>query len=277
MHVVDGSLLEPLHVQSARTLSALQVTDDEVANDGRELTLLALFIIEVNGDDCAPDLADHDVAKIEIFQEAAAHGVVLHAESVIKIRAVHLTVLGEDVLHAARYFASDSNAAVPVLHAATAHDEIFRRHIDPTAISVAPRLDGDAVVARVELAILYQHIRAGLRVAAVIVRAVTLDFHSAHGDVRRKHWVNLPHRGVDDMNVFDEDILAAIGLNKVGAQVFTLPEDALADRNIALAVIQQFAYAGSRRSFAPTGPAPVPSPPVLIGRRAVECSFARYA
>src|SRR5207253_3150203 len=72
--VVDGCLQEALHVQRTLAPSAFEVVDNEVAHDGRKRTLLALFVIEVYGDDGFRDLADLYVPEIEIFQEAAAHG-----------------------------------------------------------------------------------------------------------------------------------------------------------------------------------------------------------
>src|ERR1039458_1021980 len=71
-------------------------------------------------------------------------------------------------------------------------DQIYRRHSDAAAIGIATGFDGDAIVAGVEQAIFNQHVAAAFRVAAVVVRAVRNDVHTAHRDVGAKHRMDLP-------------------------------------------------------------------------------------
>ena len=68
------------------------------------------------------------------------------------------------------------------------------------AILVPPGLDGDAVIAGIEVAIFDQHVRAGLRIAAICIGtrfAVQVgagNGHLAHCDIRAQHRMDLPHR-----------------------------------------------------------------------------------
>ena len=51
-----------------------------------------------------------------------------------------------------------------------------------------------------------------------------LEIDTANGHVRREHLVEFPHRRVDDRHVFDEDVLAEIGLNEVRPEVMPMPK-----------------------------------------------------
>ena len=76
----------------------------------------------------------------------------------MKIRAVHFAVLDVHVPNIARSLAADRDAAVPVLHRTISHDNVLARNRHPAPIPIAPTLDGDAIVARVELAVFDQHV-----------------------------------------------------------------------------------------------------------------------
>src|SRR5882724_12065754 len=86
--------------------------------------------------------------------------------------------------------------------------------------------------------------------------------------------MNLPHRRVDDLNSFDQDVARAVRLNKIRSQVFALAEDSILHRYATLAVIKQLADAAARQRFIASSP-PRPGPPVLIGRSTIERAAAR--
>src|SRR6185369_10636793 len=86
-----------------------------------------------------------DVAHVDVLDHASAHGVGLDAEYAVEIGAVHFAVLGEHVADVARTFAAQRDAAVPVLHGALLHDDVFRGRVQPPPIAVAAGLDGDAI------------------------------------------------------------------------------------------------------------------------------------
>ena len=63
--------------------------------------------------------------------------------------------------------------------------------LSAASVAVAAGLDGDAVVARVEGAMLDQHVAARFRIAAVVVRPMRRDLHAAHRDVRQSTgWIS---------------------------------------------------------------------------------------
>src|SRR5262249_14122402 len=69
------------------------------------------------------------------------------------------------------------------------------------------------------------------RIAAVVVRAMTDDRHSADCNVGREHRMDLPHRRIPDGYAFDKNVLAPVRLNEVGPQTRTFAKDALAYRS----------------------------------------------
>ena len=72
-----------------------------------------------------------------------------------------------------------------------------------TAIAVAAGLDGDAVVAGVEEAVLDQDVVAVFGVTAVVVVAVGVDGDAAGGEVGAEDGVQLPHGRVGDGDALD--------------------------------------------------------------------------
>src|SRR5205823_14683649 len=86
--------------------------------------------------------------------------------------------------------------------------------------------------------------------------------------------MNFPHRRIDDVNAFDQDIARTIRLNEIWPQVITLSEDSILYRHTALAIIEQLTNTGARGSFASFF-ASGPSPPVLIRSRAIERAASR--
>ena len=106
--------------------------------------------------------------------------------------------------------------------------------VDAAAVVVAAGLDGDAVVAGVENAILDQHVAARFRIAAVVVGAVAEDIHAADGDVGAENRIDLPHRRIVNGDAFDQHVLAAIRLDEVGPQKLAFAKYAFLDRLAAL-------------------------------------------
>src|SRR6266566_2023993 len=103
---------------------------------------------------------------------------------------------------------------------------------------------------------------------------MTDNLHILYGDVRTKHRMNLPHRRVDDLDALDQDVTAAVGLDKVWSQEVSRTKDALVYRRAALAKVQQLADAGAGGRFAACR-ALVPGPPVLNRRRTIEHAATR--
>ncbi len=144
-----------------------------------------------------------------------------------------------------------------VLHAAAADDHVLGRLLQPPPLGVAARLDGDAVVAGVEDAVLDQHVAAGFRVTAVVVRAAAVDAQLTDNDVLALDRMDLPHRRGDDGQALDQHVLATIGLDEHRADGVAGSEHPLGHRRARLAhVAQALAVAdhAGRRALDPVPP-----------------------
>ena len=184
-NVADGVETDNQHAISG--LVAGNVVDVDVAH-GRVETSAADFVVlvvEVNLDDSLAALSHLDVAHVDVLDDAAATGVCLDAQHAVQIGRIHHAVVGKDVLAAAANLRADHHASMSVVHRAVADDDVLRGHVAFASVAVASALDGYAVVARVEEAVLYQHAVAALGVAAVAVRSVVYHLDAAHGDVGR--------------------------------------------------------------------------------------------
>src|SRR5947209_13297737 len=242
-HVFDdraGPARDPHDARAGRASDVLQL---DVTHHGLVRAVRPRLVHEVYRQYRLGDPAHFDVAHKDVLDRATAPRVRLEAQRAVEVRTVHAAVLDEDVAAAAGNLAPHDDAAVPVLHRAAADDDIFGGDADAPTVVVAARLDGDAVVARVEDAVGDKHVAGGFRVAAVVVRPVAADLYAAHGDVRGAHGVNLPHRRVDDPHALDEHVSTAVRLYKVWPEEVALTEDALTHGHAPLAVVEQAANA----------------------------------
>src|SRR5262249_1916797 len=111
-----------------------------------------------------------------------------------------------------------------------------------------------------------QHVGARLGIAAVIVWTMTIDAHVLHDHVATEYRMNLPHRRVANSDAVDEDVLAAVGLDELRAQVMTIAEDTVIDWNAFFSHLEQRVAIGTRLVF--------PRPPVIVVALAVEYAVA---
>ena len=78
---------------------------------------------------------------------------------------------------------------MPIVELTVADDDVFRwgaGKLTLTTLSsvvVTSTLDGDTVVASIEIAVLYQYAVATLRVAAVTIRSVIINMYATNGNV----------------------------------------------------------------------------------------------
>ena len=136
--------------------------------------------------DGVADGFDLGVAQIDVLHSAAALCVGLEAQGVVQSGAIEGVVVCEQVLDAAAHLAAAGDTAVAVCEGVVADDEVLGRmtgFAQLTAIAVAAGLDGDAVVAGVEEAVLDQDVVAVFGVTAVVVVAVGVDGDAAGGEV----------------------------------------------------------------------------------------------
>ena len=183
--VADG--VEGDDERAVLRLAAGDVLDIDVAH-GRVVAAaadLVVLVVEVDLHHGLGALAHLDIAHVDIFDDTATAGVGFDAEHAVEVWRVHHAVVRVDVLAATRDFRADDDTAVAVLHLTVADDDVLRRHVTLAAVAVASALDGDAVVAGVEEAVLDQYAVAALRVAAITVGAVVDHLDTADGDVGR--------------------------------------------------------------------------------------------
>ena len=221
-----------------------------------------------------------DVAHVDILDDAATARVGLDAQHAVERRRVHLAVLGIDILATAADFRADDHSAVPVVELTVADDDVLRCPSGKLALSalasvvVAPALDGYAVVAGVEVAVLYQYAVARLRVAAVAVRSVVVDVYAAHGNVGREQRVDDPERRAQQGDILDENALALVQVNHLRAQPVGRAVASLVHGNAVLGLLQQLGacalvlgYAAGLHAEALVA---APGPPCLVRAATVD-------
>src|SRR6185437_5180958 len=215
-----------------------------------------------------------DVAHEDVFDHATTPGVRLETQCPIEIGAIHAAIFDEDITTVSRDFTSYNHSAMSIFHGAAAHDYIFGRNMYASTVRVPPALNGDAVVARVEDAILNQHIAARLRIATIVVGAVTDYRDAAHSNVAGKHRMDFPHRRVNNPYPLDKDVLTTVGLYETISQVMAVAKHALLYRHTAIAQLAQSGYVSPGRWVAAGRCSARPLPPVIVGRRAIEHATA---
>ena len=101
--------------------------------------------------------------------------------------------------------------------------------------------------------------------------------YATNRDVRAEHRMNLPHRRVSKRHSLDQNILTAIGLDKLRPQVAAIAEYSLIHWGSASHVViepgARFALLGI--AFLPTTARPAfPWPPMIAVSIAVDYAFA---
>ena len=113
-----------------------------------------------------------------------------------------------------------------------AHDHILRRAADPPAVLVVAGLEHHAVIAGAEDAVFNQHIAAGIRIHAIIVRSVGIHGHAADGEVPAIDRMNRPVRPAADGEPFQQDFRAVHQAEETRTdRRFGSAENALLDRH----------------------------------------------
>ena len=113
-----------------------------------------------------------------------------------------------------------------VFHTAVAHDDVFRRTTVAT-VAVTAALDGDAVVAGVEVAAFDKHILAGIRITAIAIGTFVLHMDIADDHIVAECGVNHPERRAEHRHTFDKHILAHHWIDKLHTHAVTVAETAL--------------------------------------------------
>ena len=148
-HAVKGAVLYVDVVDIVRILQAVEqyavlgllacdILHIDVAYRRYEsaLGLLAWLIHEVDAQHSLAASSHLNVTHEDILRYAAATGVGLDAQHAVKVRGVHLTVLGKDVLHACRNLRTEHHATVAVLHCAASYDDVLRWHVVLASVGI---------------------------------------------------------------------------------------------------------------------------------------------
>ncbi len=180
-----------------------------------------------------------DVAGIDVFDDTATASIGLDAYHTLQFGRVHHVVLGIDVAASARYFRTDNHTTVTVFHLTVADDNVLTGAIPKASVTVAPTLNGNTVVASIEITVFYQHAIARLRVTSIAVRTVVDNLHTTYGDVFRQQGMNHPEWRTQQGEVFQEDVLTLVEVDKLWAQTVILGENALVHINTVFCLLQQ--------------------------------------
>ena len=268
-------------------LLAGHVLHRHVTNGGVESATahLARLVVGVDFQYSLLALSYGDVAHVDVLDDATATGVGLDAQHTVQRGRVHLAVLDIHILTATADFRSDDHATVSVLHLTATDDNILRGGASELALAtlatvvVTARFDGDAVVARVEETVLNQHSVARLWVAAVAVGTVVDDVHASHGDVFRQQGMDDPEGRAQQGDIFDEDTLALVQVDHLGAQAVARTVASLVHGHPVFSLFQQlwatgflplvYGHALLESEFGGTHP----GPPCLTAATTIDGAF----
>ena len=151
-----------------------------------------------------------DIPYKDVCYVSTTHRVGLDTDNTVQFGAVHPAVLYPYIMASSGYFASYGYSCMSVFHAAFTYDDVFAGNVPVTTVFIASRFYGYAVVARVKVAVFYQHVFARFRIASVIVRTVALHFHTFYGYVFRQQRMDKPERRTVDGESFQQNVLAFI-------------------------------------------------------------------
>ena len=86
-------------------------------------------------------------------------------------------MLSIEILYTAGYFTADYNTAMASLHLAMFYDDITAGNIDPSAVCIASRFNGNAIVPCIKCTVRDKNVRAAFRAPCVRI-VVASVFHS---------------------------------------------------------------------------------------------------
>jgi hypothetical protein len=136
-HAVNRGTLETAKIQSILRFSRLQIADFQIAGNWNEFSRFAFFVEEVYLECSRGNLADVNVPRKHVFDEAATHCVVFNAHSDVEVRAIHLAIFRENVAYATRDFAAYGYTAVATFHPAITDHDILQGRAQPATIGVS--------------------------------------------------------------------------------------------------------------------------------------------
>ena len=107
---------------------------------------------------------------------------------------------------------------MPVLHLAIPHNDVLARDVPFPPVFVPSRFNRNAIVSRIETAILYQHVLARFGVASVPVRTAVEYLHAPYNQALAKQGMNHPERRIEQRYVFYQHGIARIEIDELGTK-----------------------------------------------------------
>src|SRR5471030_1108838 len=163
------------------------------------------------------------VIHVNVFDKTAAVEVrfkVNGAQAFYQVYPVYI-----NIPYTGRHFAADAKSVGFRSKNTIANDHVFGRLPYPPAILVAAGFNGYAIVARGKGTVLYQHIGAGLGVAAIIVQIHAVDGYILDGNIVTEHRMDNPVGRVDDGYTVDQHVFAAKKLDHIRRQMRSLAKN----------------------------------------------------
>ena len=278
IHIRAG--VESDNLYAVLALLAGDIVEMHVAHGGQVATAadFVVLIVEVDFQHRLATLSHLDVAGIDILDDTAAAGVGLDAHHAVETGAVHLVVLGKHVAASARDFTADDHTSVSVLHLAVAYDDVLAGFVPESSVHVASALDGDAVVAGVEVAVLNEHTVTRFGVTSVAVGAVVVDVYASHGHVLAEQGVDDPEGRTQQGHALDEHTVTLVGVDELRAQSVGLGEASVVHVHAVFGHLQQSCTAAVSLAGHALFPSVVgsaaPGPPGLAVAAAVDGTLA---
>src|SRR5260370_41760051 len=98
-NILDGCVFESAQEQGILRLLHLQIAKLNVADNRSELAGLAFLVEKIYGKTRHSDLAYLNVSRIDVFQQATAHGIVLDADRAIQMWTIHMAAFRNNITH----------------------------------------------------------------------------------------------------------------------------------------------------------------------------------
>ena len=150
---------------------------------------------------------DDPIIEADILQQPAAAARALDADAAVG--SLRHDIARHHVADAAGGLAAQHHRAMPVMDGAIGDGDVFRDAVDAQTVRVFAGFDADGVVAGVEIGIRDAHVARRIDIHAVGVGArEALDDHIADYDVVAIENVQHPHGRAQNMDAFDQDVLA---------------------------------------------------------------------
>ena len=184
----------------------IHILDVDVAKLCREVAASVAVIVVSQSQN--PGFTNIEVLYIDILYEPAPVEIGLAVQDV---PVFVVAVIHENVPNTTGTLAADCDAVEVRRH--IADNNILARSTGSPSAIVPAGLDGQAVVALVQVTVFDQDVRAGIRINSVIVRVMADNLQFSDGNICAKCRVHTPERIIVQRHAFYQNIGALEGFN----------------------------------------------------------------